>query len=391
MAVYYRRFIQDFAKIAAPLHALNKKDAPFRWTDECQKAFDMLKSKLTSKPILAHPNYDKPYILHTDAYTSSLGAILSQKDAEEKEHPICYLSRQLTSAESNYSATELECLVAVWAIRKLHAFLDSAKFELVTDHTALQSLFNFKGHNRRLAKWMLDLTPHKARMKITYRPGRVHSNVDPLSRAALPIGEGEAEINVLDTSEEIASPQPFSWDDAMTGALSSYSLSFPQEALLQQIRKLNRKDPFASKMIAESMVRGKTRKDRTEEEKKFWHHDGLLWRRKVKNGPSANGSSALAVPDQPRLKLRLLMEHHDSMLGGHLGVAKTYERISHSFWWEGLSTDVKAYVTSCTTCQRNNASTQRPAGLLMPISVEQRRWGRICNLHGLGNSAAHDA
>jgi hypothetical protein len=185
LCVYYRRFVQGFAKIAAPLYNLLKKDTPYKWDEPCVKTFDTLKDKLTSAPVLAYPNYEKPFVLYTDACVMGLGAVLSQNDDAGQEHPIVFLSRSLTDAEKNYSITELECLAIVWSVKKLHVYLDGSKFNLITDHSALQWLFTFCGSNKRLIRWSMELQPYREHMTIKYRAGRVHTNADPLSRAPL--------------------------------------------------------------------------------------------------------------------------------------------------------------------------------------------------------------
>jgi ribonuclease HI len=106
---------------------------------------DELKEKLTTAPILAHPDYTKPVIVHTDASTTGLGVVLSQKDNGQKEYPIVYLSRTLSPAEKNYSSTEMECLAIIWALKKLHPYLDGSTCEIITDHSALQWILNFSG------------------------------------------------------------------------------------------------------------------------------------------------------------------------------------------------------------------------------------------------------
>ena len=113
---YYRKFIKDFAKIIKPLTKLLKKDVPLIWTNEQQIAFDILKEKLTNAPILQYPNYEKPFILMTDASKDGLEAVLSQHDEQGRERVIAYSSRSLKGAEENYPVTELECLAVFWAI-----------------------------------------------------------------------------------------------------------------------------------------------------------------------------------------------------------------------------------------------------------------------------------
>ena len=94
---YYRKFVQDYDGIARPMIELTKKAAPkeIKWTPECQKAFDTLKVKLSTEPVLATPNFEKPFLLQTDASKTGIGAVLSQLDDDCKEHPIFYLSRKI--------------------------------------------------------------------------------------------------------------------------------------------------------------------------------------------------------------------------------------------------------------------------------------------------------
>jgi hypothetical protein len=196
LCVYYRRFVKDFSKIAQPLYKLTKKDVPYVWDASCEDTFNKLKRKLCSTPILAHPQYDKPFILYTDACTMGVGAILAQLDDDGKEHPIVYLSRSLSPAEQNYTITELECLAIVWSVKKLHPYIDGIDFTLITDHSALQWLSDFSGTNKRLVRWSMDLQPYREHMTIKYRAGKVHTNVDPLSRAPLPVCNNISTIDV---------------------------------------------------------------------------------------------------------------------------------------------------------------------------------------------------
>ena len=161
LAGYYRRFIPGFATLARPLFKLTTLDSQFKWTDECQQAFQQLKDKLCSAPCLRFPDYNRPFVLQTDASKIGLGAVLLQSDPGTKLlHPVMYLSRAISDAQSRYSATELECLAVHWALtQKLAHILDGPRFELHTDHEALKALFNFRTHNSRLTKWALDLEP----------------------------------------------------------------------------------------------------------------------------------------------------------------------------------------------------------------------------------------
>ena len=92
MASYYRRFILLFAKVAQPLHALTRKDVPSKWTPQCHEAFESLKMKLMSAPVLSYPKFDSPFVVETDASIEGLGAVMSQEQADGKLHPVAYAS-----------------------------------------------------------------------------------------------------------------------------------------------------------------------------------------------------------------------------------------------------------------------------------------------------------
>ena len=103
---YYRHFVKNFSKLVAPLNELLKKDREYEWILQHQQIFEDIKEMMMTAPILSYPNFNKPFILSTDASTSGLGAVLSQKDEEGKEHPIWFASRTLSPAEKNYNITE---------------------------------------------------------------------------------------------------------------------------------------------------------------------------------------------------------------------------------------------------------------------------------------------
>jgi len=136
---YYRRFVKNFAAIAKPLHALTKKGKKFVWSAECDYAFSILKKRLTSSPILLHPDTTKPFIVECDASSFAIGAVLSQYDNENRLHPVAYFSRSLNNAELNYSITDKELLAIKDAFSTWRHLLLGAKFKIkvFTDHKNL--------------------------------------------------------------------------------------------------------------------------------------------------------------------------------------------------------------------------------------------------------------
>ncbi|KAL3997082.1 hypothetical protein ACER0C_009738 [Sarotherodon galilaeus] len=178
---WYRRFVPQFATIAAPLTALTSKDQrnPVTWTVECEQAFKMLKTCLCTTPVLRSPDFRKKFLVQVDASTIGLGAVLAQGDPGE-EHLVLYLSRKLLPRETNYSTVEKEALAIKWALEKLRYYLLGREFELETDHRALTWIHSMKDHNSQLTRWYLSLQPF--RFTIHHRPGKLKVVADYLSR-----------------------------------------------------------------------------------------------------------------------------------------------------------------------------------------------------------------
>ena len=180
LANYYRRFIKDFATIAKPLHQATEKNQSFKWTHQCAQAFLKLKECLTSAPILALPDWSKPFILDTDASDTGIGAVLSQCHADGKEHVISYASRLLTKPECNYCVTRKELLAVVTFLHHFCQYLIGTPFVIHTDHSALTWLQNFKSPEGQLARWIEKLQEYK--FTVVHRPGWKHDNADAISR-----------------------------------------------------------------------------------------------------------------------------------------------------------------------------------------------------------------
>lgn len=175
---YYRRFISDFSKLAKPLTNLLKKDTPFLWENEQQLAFDALKQKLISAPLLAYPDFSKTFILTTDASNYAIGAILSQGELG-KDRPIAYASRTLNKSECNYNTTEKELLAILFGCKTFRPYLYGRHFQIVTDHRPLKWLFNHKDPSSKLQRWRLKLEEYE--YEIIYRKGKFNA-ADALSR-----------------------------------------------------------------------------------------------------------------------------------------------------------------------------------------------------------------
>jgi len=171
--------VKGFGEIAAPLNALSEKNKVFRWTEECDAAFQTLKKILTTAPLLAMPNETDTFILDTDASLYSIGAVLSQVQ-DGVERPVAYASRKLSRAESNYCVTRRELLAVVNFLKYFHHHLMGRRFQVRTDHAALQWLRHIPEPVGQQARWIGDMEEFD--FEISHRAGRCHGNADAMSR-----------------------------------------------------------------------------------------------------------------------------------------------------------------------------------------------------------------
>ncbi|GFV28747.1 retrovirus-related Pol polyprotein from transposon 297 [Trichonephila clavipes] len=170
LAGYYQKYINLFSVIAAPLTDALKgrtKKGEITWTTECENAFRELKRKLIDRPVLYAPNFEREFIVQTDASNAGMGAVLTQLTEQGEEHPILYLSKKFSEVEKRYCTTEKECASIVFAIKRLHYYLDRNSFLVMTDHNPLVWLNRNVSSNPRLMRWALALQPYN--FKIVHR------------------------------------------------------------------------------------------------------------------------------------------------------------------------------------------------------------------------------
>ena len=145
--------MKNFTDIARPLHKASENNSLFWWTPEAQDAFETLKQKLMSTPILALPSMKEPFHFHTDASMTAMGPLLSQVQ-DGQERAICYASKAFSKAQTRYSATKRKLLAVVNFTRHFRHYLFGTQFKIVTDHSALQWLHNFKDPDALTARWL---------------------------------------------------------------------------------------------------------------------------------------------------------------------------------------------------------------------------------------------
>ena len=342
LASYYRRFIQNFAEIAAPLHRLTAKTTEkFKWNPDCDLAFRVLKEKLVSAPVLAFPCFDQEFVVDCDASDYGLGAVISQRqDGDEKV--IAYASRVLEDRERRYSTTKKEMLAMVYAIKHFRHYLYGRPFTVRTDHNALKWLQSFKEPEGQVARWLETLAQYD--YKIEHRPGKKHQNADALSRNPLPVAvpDHAVETNAVDSSDQ-------AWLQSWTAA----ELQSKQEAdpNLRQIL-LWKQNRTAQPALREVQGTSKATKSLWAQWNRLVLENGVLHRQwQTEDGRGTRLQLVLPrslIPD-------ILSALHDAPSAGHLGVNKTVERVRERFYWYGLQHDVEDWCRQCEKCARRKS------------------------------------
>ncbi|GJP36030.1 hypothetical protein CLOM_g20571 [Closterium sp. NIES-68] len=180
-ANYYNRFVPQYAKLAAPLTNLLKKNAPYKWEPKHQETVEQLKQALTSAPVLILPDPERNYVIEADASDQAVGAVLMQ-DQGNGLQPIAYLSKKLHGAELNYPIHDKEALAIVIAFKAWRCYLEGRRTTVYTDHCSLKYLKTQPNLSRRQVRWIDFLETH-FHYDIVYKPG--HKNkADALSRPA---------------------------------------------------------------------------------------------------------------------------------------------------------------------------------------------------------------
>ena len=197
MGSYYRRHIKDFSGMMKPVIDLTKKGKEFKWTEQCQEAFEKLKEALISPENMAYPLDEGGYFLDCDASGYAIGGVLSQMQ-DGVERVIAYGSKMLNKAERNYCVTDKELLSLRYFVEYYRQYLLGRKFTVRTDHRALVYLFSFKEPRGRLARYLEILAAYD--FVIEYRKGGSHSNADGMSRCVSP---WDCQCNEVDTVEPL--------------------------------------------------------------------------------------------------------------------------------------------------------------------------------------------
>ena len=318
---FYRKFVKDYSKIAAPLTYLTKK-VPWVWTDKQTKAFEELKTAMTTTPVLIVPRMELPFFITTDASDYAISAVLEQDHGNGRQ-PVAFASRKLADAEIRYPIHEKELLAIVWALKEWRFYLDGRHITAVdTDHASLKYIPTQPHLSARQARWAEVLAEYH--LAIRYLPGKKNFVADALSRRP----------------------------DLRLNAAAIHYIKVDEEFLDDMICAYAADDPFLS-------------------DPRVFNHDGLYFF--DPDGHSRN----LKIYVPPRFRGHVIRENHDTPVGGHFGINKTLECVQRFFYWPGMRATVTDYVNTCDTCMRVKDSNQKPAGLLHPLPIPDFPWQQI--------------
>jgi transposase InsO family protein len=374
---YYRKFVPQYSKVAIPLTEMTRKPMKpintkihqgvssegkasknqtpkFHWGVEQQKAFEDLKARLISAPILAHPEPSQQYILNTDASGFAIAGVLSQQQTDGTVRPVAYYSYKMGPAERNYTVPEQELLAIVKATQHWRCYLEGNPHpvKIFTDHRGLQWLNTKAELNGRQARWVEDLSDFD--FQVIYIPGPQNAAADALSRRADLQPTQEAGV-VADAPQR---PRLKLQLGAIPSVAEAAAWEVKSKALpfIAELQKAAAADPwYAGKLAETSPTDGLIRGDGL-----LWTAEGLLW-----------------VPDDREIRRKLLFEMHDAPTGGHLGGRKTIHKMQGVCWWPGMRREIEDYVKGCVVCAAVKPSQQLPAGLLQPLPIPHRPWESI--------------
>ncbi|GJR54792.1 putative reverse transcriptase domain-containing protein [Tanacetum coccineum] len=322
LAGYYRRFIENFSKIAKPLTLLTQKNKAYVWGDKQEEAFQILKEKLCNAPVLALPDGPDDFVVYCDASKQGFGCVLMQQGKV-----IAYASRQLKIHENNYTTHDLELGAVVFALKIWRHYLYGTKSVIYTDHKSLQYIFDQKELNMRQRRWIELLSDYECEIK--YHPGKANVVADALSR------------------KERLKPRRVR---AMSITIHSGLKTKILEAQSEASKDL--------KAPAE-WLRGLERHFEQRADGEIYFFD-RIW-----------------IPSIGDVRKLIMDEAHTSRYSVHPGADKMYYDLRDLYWWPGMKRDIAEYVSRCLTCSKIKAEHQKPSGLLQQPEVPEWKWEKL--------------
>ena len=431
---YCRMFMGPrFADLARPLVDLTKKDATFQWNEEHTQAVRALKEKLINFTMLQVPDLQKPFVLHTDASSFAVGAVL-----EQEGKPVGFLSKMMSPTEQRYSVYDQELLALVTALSKWRHLLLAAKVTVYTDHKAL-TYINRINQNKpargRLSRWMDFIADFKD-LTIMYKEGKCNKVADALSRNAFHSSElAQSPVVMAILGAKGRQKRPRHTDDANNsqpaeddnrnkplkqsrltenGFLLTNNTLNSEESASNQFGTTNITTPTTENTVGEGQEPDPTTKQLEEVDFSVRPFSEASWlaaydnckifseayHEALKASPhpveailnrqrhpfklvghflyiKLQGLWRICVPSRPEFRSYVLYQHHDHPTAGHMGQKKTYQSLARQYYWPGIHEYCRRYVESCVACRTSKASNLRTGGLLQPLIIPTRRWESV--------------
>ncbi|GJY54151.1 putative reverse transcriptase domain-containing protein [Tanacetum coccineum] len=304
---------------------LTQKGIKFDWGEKEENAFQLIKQKLYSAPILSLPKGSEDFVVYCDASHKGLGVVLMQR-----ENVIAYASRHLKVHEKNYTTHDLELGSVVFALKIWRHYLYGTRCTVFTYHKSLQHILGQKELNMRQCRWLELLSDYDC--DIRYRPGKENVVAEALSR-----------------KERIEPLQ-------VQALVMTIGLDLPKRILEAQI-KAQRPENLVNEDVG-GIIRRDIPRERLEPRAECLH--SRSW-----------------IPCYGDLRSVIMHESHKSKYSIHPGSEKMYQDVKKLFWWPNMKADIATYVSKCLTCARVKAEHQRPSGLLVQPEIPEWKWDNI--------------
>ena len=342
MANTCHEYIPNYATITAPLRDLTKKNSTFEWKVPQQKAFEQLKKKLTQTPVMAYYDTNKRSLVIVDGSPHGVSAILAQRDQQGQPYKIIsYASRALSSVEKRYSQTDIEGLALVWGIEHFRMFLLGSEFDVITDHRALEAIFNNPRSNppARIQRWMLRLQLYNFR--VIYQKGLLNE-ADYLSRHP--------------TSTTQTTPDEEQIAEEHVNFIINHAI--PKHMTIEEVKEATARDPVLTR-VKQSMQSGRW-DDQDPELKPY---------KQCVDELTLNKSEDILLKGT-RLVIPAELQERATALGhlGHQGLEKTKSLLREKIWYPNMDKRVHEMIDKCVACQAVGPSSAPQPMELTPTS-----------------------
>ena len=344
------KFLPNLSDVISPIRELLKAHSAWNWSHPQMEAFERVKAMVTTAPVLAFYDVNKPTVVSADASSYGLGGVLLQEYGDQLR-PVAFASRTLTDHEKRYAQIEKECLASVWACENFSHYLCLESFRLMTDHRSLVPLINQQDLDKvPLRCQRLLMRPMRFKPKAEYEPGKELVLADILSRNPL--------SNPTETSDTEEDVKAYVDTGEMMGKMESITMESIKSAICN--------DPQLSHVL-DYTVNGwpKNAKDVPEQLRPYHAVCGSL----------SVVDSKIIYQNRLVIPLALQPEILERIHDGHQGATNRLEKANTSVWWPGISCDIHKKVSNCDFCQENLPSQRKEPLITTPLP--ERAWKKI--------------